>query len=77
MLLVNPSPYCSCSANYLFNLLCFVDTHALVQFIEDNTSSIIPLKRVENNKELFEGDSCFVRWSNGKGYGGTLICSGT
>ena len=66
----------SSSSIHRINLNYFVDTHALVQFMEDYTSSIVPLERLEKNQELCVGESCFVRWSNGKKYGGTLICSG-
>ena len=47
--------------------ILFVDTHALVQFDEENASSIVPLQQMEKNREL---------WSDRKKYGGTLICLG-
>ena len=50
--------------------------HALVQFDEDHSSSIIPLNRVQKVEELYEGGSCIVQWSDKKRYAGLLICSG-
>ena len=53
------------------------DTHALVHFECENSSSIVPLKRVERQDGLCDGNLCSVIWSNNKKYPGILICSGS
>lgn len=53
------------------------DTHGLVHFECENSSSIVPLKRVERQDGLCDGDLCSVIWSNNKKYPGILICSGS
>lgn len=54
----------------------YLDTHALVNFDTENCSSIVPLKRVERQDGLCDGDPCKVTWSNSKKYNATIICSG-
>ena len=59
------------------HVINFIDTHALVQFYDDDyETGIVPLKRVERNQELYEGDACFVLWSDMRRYSGIFICSG-
>ena len=58
-------------------LLAFLDTHALIHFDKENSSSIFPLSRVIREEEdLQVGSLCTVLWSNKKRYSGKLICSG-
>lgn len=55
-----------------------LDSHALVQFInEDDKTSIVPIKRIAKKDELMYQGSCDVIWSNNKKYRGFLIFSGT
>ena len=61
---------------HIYLYIQHTDTHALVQFDEDHSSSIIPLNRVQKVEELCEGGSCKVQWSDKKRYGCILICSG-
>lgn len=56
----------------IFHIL---DTHALINFEEDNSTSIVPLKRVIKTDNLSVGESCHVVWSNQKKYVGTLMYS--
>ena len=60
-------------------LLAFLDTHALIHFDEENSSSIVPLSQVvrEDTGNLYAGHLCAVLWSNKKKYTGKLICSGS
>ena len=53
----------------------YLDTHALVNFDTENSLSIVPLKWVERQDGLRDGDPCKVTWSNGKKYNATFICS--
>ena len=57
-------------------LLAFLDTHALIHFDKENSSSIVPLNLVEREDNLHAGNLCTVLWSNKKKYTGKLICSG-
>ena len=69
--IVNTSP-----GVLLLIFLCLIlDTHALVHFNEDNTSAIVPIKRLEKEDNLTTGHQCSVLWSNKK-YSGILMCSG-
>ena len=52
------------------------DTHALVNFSDENSCSIVPIKRLERKERLHVGDDCHVIWSDKKKYSGTLILSG-
>ena len=63
-----------CSTLYT---LLVSDSHALVHFHDESTSSIIPLHRIVKEDDLHAGDPCFVVWSNKKKYPGILIFSGT
>ena len=70
--IVNTSP-----GVLLLIFLCLIlDTHALVHFNEDNTSAIVPIKRLVKEDNLTTGHQCSVLWSNRKKYAGTLVCSG-
>ena len=60
----------------LLILLCLIlDTHALVHSNEDNTSAIVPIKRLEKEDNLTTGHQCSILWSIKK-YSGILMCSG-
>ena len=48
------------------HLLLLVDTHALVHFNDEYTSSIVPLKHLEKQEDLFAGEGCCVIWSDKK-----------
>ena len=64
------------ACNFLYKIVAFLDTHALIHFDKDNSSSIVPLSRVQREEEnLHAGNLCTVLWSNKK-YAGKLICSG-
>lgn len=56
--------YISFCVQYVITLqkaVCgFVGTHALVHFHDEETSSIVPMKRVEHAKDLLVGGPCFV-----------------
>ena len=61
---------------FLYKIVAFLDTHALIHFDKDNSSSIVPLSRVQREEEkLHAGSLCTVLWSNKK-FSGKLICSG-
>ena len=49
-------------------------THMLVHFNEDNTSGIVPIKRLEKVDNFTTGQQCSVLWSNKKKYPGILMC---
>ena len=55
---------------------CFQDTHALVRFIEVDSTVIIPVYRIKEKETLEFGGSCTVVWSNKKVYKAFLISSG-
>ena len=52
------------------------DTHLLVDFFEEERTSLIPIKRVKKKDNLAVGDECGVTWADNKVYIGTVICSG-
>ena len=54
----------------------FLDTHALVQFLEEDATAIVPVSRLKEQENLEHGGSCIVTWSNKKAYKAMLICSG-
>ena len=56
--------------------IIYLDTHALVNFEVDNSTSIVPLKRVIKTDNLSSGELCNVVWSNQKKYVGTLMYLG-
>lgn len=53
------------------------DTHALVKFLEEDSTAIVPVSRIEKKETLEYNGSCSVRWSNRKIYKGFLLMSGT
>ena len=57
--------------------LPFSDTHALVQFLDDECTAIVPIERVEDKENLEYNGSCKVKWSNRKIYHAFLLFSGT
>ena len=64
---------------YILPCLKFVvseDTHALVRFLEEDVTSIVPVQRIQRKEILEYGGSCGVVWSNKKVYKAFLICSG-
>ena len=54
----------------------FLDTHALVQFIDEDATAIVPITRLKEQDQLEYGGSYVVTWSNKKAYKAMLICSG-
>ena len=54
----------------------YVDTHALVHFVDEDKTSIVPLRRLDKKDDLCTGDTCSVAWTDKKKYQGTLIFSG-
>ena len=57
-------------------MVLYTDTHALVNFQDEDTSSIVPVNRTDKMEELSLGDMCFVTWSDRKKYKGTLLFAG-
>ena len=59
-------------------LLCaFIsDTHVLVQFQDEDTSAIVPIKRLKRKDCLKIGEECKVTWSDKKIYSGLVVFSG-
>ena len=53
-------------------------THALVTFVEEGTTSVVPLKRITfpSRKELAQGVHCEVEWSRGHLYPAAVIAIG-
>ena len=51
-------------------------THALVQFEQEDTISVVPLKRVSPRQELAKGVRCTVEWARGKLYPGLVLAIG-
>ena len=51
-------------------------THALVHFQDEDTSSIVPVKRIDKGEGLSLGELCNVTWSDRKKYMGTLLFAG-
>jgi len=56
--------------------LIFEDTHALVKFLEEDSTAIVPVQRIQQKETLEYGGSCAILWSNKKVYKAFLICSG-
>lgn len=54
-----------------------LDTHALVRFLEDERTGLVPVGRIEKKDTLEYNGSCKVKWSNGKKYQAFLLVSGT
>ena len=63
---------------YLSRFSSNVDTHALVEFCEeDKPLGVVPVCNIKKPAEVLHiGDKCSVRWSNQKSYDGLLIYSG-
>ena len=61
-----------------FNIIFYIfqDTHALVRFLEEDSTAIVPVNRIKDKEEFEYGGSCAVLWSNKKVYKAFLICSG-
>ena len=54
----------------------FLDTHALVKFIDEDCPGIVSLERLVQKENFEYNGSCRVCWSNGKVYQAFLICAG-
>ena len=55
----------------------FSDTHALVQFLdEEDATAIVPISRLKDPEGLEHGGACIVIWSNKKHYKALLLCLG-
>lgn len=61
---------------YRFYFFFPLDTHALVKFLEEDSTAIVPVSRIEKKETLEFNGSCSVRWSNRKIYKGFLLMSG-
>lgn len=62
---------CSCTKCFLVS-----DTHALVQFLDEDATAIVPISRLKDPENLEHGGTCIVKWSNKKEYKALLLCSG-
>ena len=71
----NRSTTCSIEL-YTYTFVCCLDTHALVRFLEEQSTAIVPIARVQEKETLEYGGSCAVKWRNKKVYKGFLIYSG-
>lgn len=56
-------------------MFIFSDTHALVDFLEEDATAIVPISHLKKKENLEHGGSCLVLWSE-KVYKAFLICSG-
>ena len=57
--------------SYVFHQFsCFRDTHALIKFLEEDATAIIPVHRIQKKETLEYGGLCGVVWSNKKVYKG-------
>ena len=52
------------------------DTHALVKFLNDERTAIVPVTRIEKKDCIEYNGSCKVKWSNMKTYHAFLLFSG-
>ena len=66
---------CQYISNVFHQFSCFQDTHALIKFLEEDATAIVPVHRIQKKETLEYGGSCGVVWSN-KVYKSLLICSG-
>ena len=54
-----------------------LSTHALVEFIEEGCTAVIPIQRIVSNTEgLKQGETVSVLWSNRKEYAAIYLLSG-
>ena len=67
---------CRYISNVFHQFSRFQDTHALVKFLEEDATAIVPVHRIQQKETLEYGGSCGVVWNNKKVYKGFLICSG-
>ena len=56
--------------------VCFSDTHALVKFLDEDSTAIVPVKIIKKKENLEYHGSCTVTWSNKKLYKAFLLFSG-
>lgn len=54
----------------------YPDTHALVDFLEEDATGIVPVSHLKKKENLEHGGSCLVMWSDEKVYKAFLICTG-
>ena len=54
----------------------YPDTHALVDFLEEDATGIVPVSHLKKKENLEHGGSCLVKWSDEKVYKAFLICTG-
>ena len=57
-------------------LSCIIDSHALVRFLEEDKTAVIPVQRIQQKDTLEYGGSSHILWSNKKRYHAFFICSG-
>ena len=57
-------------------LQIFSDTHALVRFLDDQSTAIVPVTRIQKKECVEYNGSCKVKWSNMKTYHAFLLFSG-
>ena len=50
--------------------------HALVEFVEEGNTGIVPLQRVNNSENVQAGERITVHWYDGKKYPALLLLSG-
>ena len=62
------------SAGVLLLILLYLILDTL-HFNEDNTSAVVPIKRLEKEDNLTTGHQYSILWSNKKKYSGILMCS--
>ena len=53
------------------------DTHALVRFLADERTAIVPVSRIVKKDCVEYNGSCKVKWSDMKTYHAFLLFSGT
>ena len=54
-------------------LYLFSDTHALVQFLDEDSTAIVPISRLKEQEHLEHGGSCIITWSDKKQYKALLL----
>ena len=51
-------------------------THALIAFVEEKCTAVIPLDRVTRVESVKAGEECIVTWHDRKQYNAVFILSG-
>ena len=57
-------------------VLILLDTRALVRFMNEESTAIVPVGRLEKKDTIEYNGSCKVKWSNQKRYHAFLLFSG-